>query len=905
MALAWLRHLNTMTSHFSPLHLVTLILLAALIQGGSAQCPWEDESESELQSTCICSYNTANELSIQCNDLTNYPLFKATLNKHVNTKVPLDLLYINNSAIRNINENTFNGIFIKNLQLSHCRINSITPNAFRHLEFTLKHLNLQENDLEQVPVETLRHLKNLTLIDLSKNKIGKIPDDSFSTLNNLVTLKLSDNNLTLYKNSFRGLELSLKNLNLKNTKLKSVPECIKGLKSLTFLDLAQNLLTQLPGNNMGIFKNLNSLTALNLERNILQELNENAFLGVEDTLSSLSLLNNLLTEFPTKAINTLRELRVLDIGFNLITVLPSAAFSGNPSLTLLALDGNPMATIPFSALRHLNTTLRGLSLGGHFLQCDCKLRWIVEWIKQGDLQVTSRERNPQFCSSPAALREKSFYRIDVKDLTCDADTDPAVSETLGVGTVQATDVDLDTVVATSNNGQQLGQDVPLEVAYIEPPTRSPPPAPTTQRQRVSSSTTTTTTEAPTEPPTTTRRPTTTPSPPPTTTKFVATTRRAGNLLTRPTTAWTTQRPPLVLGGGYQRASAAQEVLVKSAHRHDNSVIIQWDSQTTNILGFRVVYRLFGDKIFKQGPPLEASEREFKIKNVPPQECIVVCVISLEDINVTPETVPYPQCREVRTTTSPTNHMDKITIAASAAICGTVLIAVIIFIAASRRRSRKLDTLQAHHNGKVGIPVCCPTSSPGPLSSLATLNAYNTHKDWDQMSMYSNRSRMYHIERPGSVAACNLDDLHSHLSHFSSKPQKKRSLADGQSQNSFSNASTRFHSNAFASGLISSRPELRQSRQSLAAASDRMSRLSYQPGPGGPGGPQSAMPAGARRQRTRSRTREGASRPGSRYSIAGSTHTLNNYCGGDTSDNWTDHDMDIYMTRNPTARNGMM
>lgn len=38
-----------------------------------------------------------------------------------------------------------------------------------------------------------------------------------------------------------------------------------------------------------------------------------------------------------------------------------------------------------------------------------------------------------------------------------------------------------------------------------------------------------------------------------------------------------------------------------------------------------------------------------------------------------------------------------------------------------------------------------------------------------------------------------------------------------------------------------------------------------------------------------------------YSTAGSTHTLNNYC--DTSDNWTDHDMDIYMARNPTTRNG--
>lgn len=155
-----------------------------------------------------------------------------------------------------------------------------------------------------------------------------------------------------------------------------------------------------------------------------------------------------------------------------------------------------------------------------------------------------------------------------------------------------------------------------------------------------------------------------------------------------------QRPPLVLGypagRGSSRADAAaaaaaadSEVQVKNAFRQDSSVIIQWDSDTTNILGFRVVYRLFAEKSFKQGPPLEASEREFKIKNVPAQECIVVCVISLEEINVTPETVPYAQCREVRTVTAATSNMDKITIAASAAICGTIIVAVIVFIAASR------------------------------------------------------------------------------------------------------------------------------------------------------------------------------------------------------------------------------
>lgn len=147
-----------------------------------------------------------------------------------------------------------------------------------------------------------------------------------------------------------------------------------------------------------------------------------------------------------------------------------------------------------------------------------------------------------------------------------------------------------------------------------------------------------------------------------------------------------QRPPLVLGYPPQRGTRiddVNEVQVKHAFRQDSSVIIQWDSETANILGFRVVYRLFGEKAFKQGPPLEASEREFKIKNVPAQECIIVCVISLEELHVTPETVPYQQCREVRTVASQTSNMDKITIAASAAICGTIIVAVIVFIAASR------------------------------------------------------------------------------------------------------------------------------------------------------------------------------------------------------------------------------
>lgn len=69
----------------------------------------------------------------------------------------------------------------------------------------------------------------------------------------------------------------------------------------------------------------------------------------------------------------------------------------------------------------------------------------------------------------------------------------------------------------------------------------------------------------------------------------------------------------------------------------------------------------------------------------------------------------------------------------------------------------------------GLPVnCCsnvgPTPSPGgPLSSMATLSAYNAQKEWDQVSAYSNRSiprpRIFPIDRQGdSIYIENLQSL---------------------------------------------------------------------------------------------------------------------------------------------------
>jgi Leucine-rich repeat (LRR) protein len=284
-----------------------LSIVLLVTHSSAAQCPWHWDIK-ELQSSCICAFNMGQELSVQC-DMVDFPRLLSALDRYART-TPLDLLYVNNSTVIKIDDGAFKNLRIHNVQLSGCKIRNIAPGAFRNQERTLKNLNLQDNELEEVPVESLRSLSNLSLLDLSRNLIGRVPDKAFATLQSLSTLKLSDNNLTLSSGAFKGLEGILKNLNLKGTRQKNIPEAVRGLRTLAFLDLAQNGLRELPGPAGHVLEGLHSLTALNLERNLIQSVGSDAFSGVNDTLSSLSLLNNLMTDFPTAAINSITELRV-------------------------------------------------------------------------------------------------------------------------------------------------------------------------------------------------------------------------------------------------------------------------------------------------------------------------------------------------------------------------------------------------------------------------------------------------------------------------------------------------------------------------------------------------------------------------------------------------------------------
>ncbi|CAG0920276.1 unnamed protein product [Notodromas monacha] len=309
---------------------VVVVLLSALsflcCLASGEPCPWAPSpATAALDAACLCALNAEDEVSVQCSGSGSGSSTTTTTGalqllalvsalKSAKLAKGVDLLYLNNSSVSVLEDDSFRGLRIRNIQLSNCGLVGVASGAFDGLEDSLKNLNLQGNLLERAPVDALRRLRRLSLLDLSRNRISVLPDDAFVAQSRLQTLKLADNlDVTLADHSLRGLEETLKNLNLKGAGLRGVPKALQNLSALAFLDLAQNEIRQV---EPGVLQGLDSLTALNLERNLLRTLAPAGFQGVADTLSSLSLLNNLIDEYPGDALRSLTELRhaVLDVG---------------------------------------------------------------------------------------------------------------------------------------------------------------------------------------------------------------------------------------------------------------------------------------------------------------------------------------------------------------------------------------------------------------------------------------------------------------------------------------------------------------------------------------------------------------------------------------------------------------
>lgn len=235
-----------------------------------------------------------------------------------------------------------------------------------HLKETLDALFLAENDLHELPEDSLVSLKRLNQLTLDHNHIQKLKMDvlpeSLHTLSvqhnhlselplieplhKLTRLYLRGNNLqTVPRYSLENVRL-LDKLDIGDNLIRSLTSIFNNSLAIRDLNLDSNKITTLSDD---VFRGLNAGRII-LAMNEIENISDNAFRSLENSLEYIDLELNFLQEFPS-ALGNLRKLKFLYIPSNQITYLNENVFENcSNTLKALSLAGNQLLEIPQSAL---------------------------------------------------------------------------------------------------------------------------------------------------------------------------------------------------------------------------------------------------------------------------------------------------------------------------------------------------------------------------------------------------------------------------------------------------------------------------------------------------------------------------------------------------------------------------
>nr|AIO08248.1 variable lymphocyte receptor C [Petromyzon marinus] len=150
-------------------------------------------------------------------------------------------------------------------------------------------LELQFNQLANIPVNAFKALTQLTYISLQNNNLQSLPVGVFDQLKHLNELRLDRNKLTSLPPGVFDRLTKLKELWLNTNQLQSIEAGLfDKLTNLQTLDLQVNQLQSIPH---GAFDHLTNLDKLYLNDNQLQSVPDGAFDNLAQ-LSDLQLYNN-------------------------------------------------------------------------------------------------------------------------------------------------------------------------------------------------------------------------------------------------------------------------------------------------------------------------------------------------------------------------------------------------------------------------------------------------------------------------------------------------------------------------------------------------------------------------------------------------------------------------------------
>ena len=202
-------------------------------------------------------------------------------------------------------------------------------------------LELTHKELQNlIGLENIPGIETVKVIDASNNQIKKITAETFIKCTQLEQLILNNNQLEdmLTSDTLKNLtnlrELHIKHNNLWVLDLNNFDSC----RMLYVLNVGFNKINNIIPKKIGI---LDHLEVLYLNNNILTELPSYAFSSCPD-LQALYLQNNTLNKLQINCFSGLKKLRLLYLQDNLLTKLSTSIFSDLNNLHILYLRNNAL-----------------------------------------------------------------------------------------------------------------------------------------------------------------------------------------------------------------------------------------------------------------------------------------------------------------------------------------------------------------------------------------------------------------------------------------------------------------------------------------------------------------------------------------------------------------------------------
>ncbi|OCT83661.1 leucine-rich repeat-containing protein 4C [Xenopus laevis] len=273
-----------------------------------------------------------------------------------------------------------------------------------------RQLNLHDNQIQIIKVDSFKHLRHLEVLQLSRNHIRTIEIGAFNGLANLNTLELFDNRLTTIPNGAFEYLSKLKELWLRNNPIESIPSyAFNRIPSLRRLDLGE--MKRLSYISEGAFEGLSNLKYLNLGMCNLREIPN---LTPLVKLDELDLSGNHLSVLRPGSFQGLTHLQKLWIMHSQIQVIERNAFDDLQSLVELNLAHNNLTLLPHDLFTPLHN-LQRIQLHHNPWNCNCDILWLSWWLKE---IVTTGSTCCARCSTPPNLKGTHIAELDHNYFTC-------------------------------------------------------------------------------------------------------------------------------------------------------------------------------------------------------------------------------------------------------------------------------------------------------------------------------------------------------------------------------------------------------------------------------------------------------------------------------------------------------